>query len=138
MNNKLGWVEAADVEMTLAHIGVADESDDYDTASKKLRELIQWHVDVATDHRVNGGLVQVPLQATDEMVVAGYKALMEWDARTGDDYGMHQIWEAMLSAASISPQPTMPQPETNCPRIDGSKLSAHDQVTRDEFDQEAM
>jgi hypothetical protein len=38
----------------------------------------------------------------------------------------------------ISPQPTMPQPETNCPKIDGSKLSAHDQVTRDEFDQEAM
>ena len=37
-----------------------------------------------------------------------------------------------------SPQPTMPQQETNCPRIDGSKLSGHDQVTRDEFDQEAM
>ena len=44
----------------------------------------------------------------------------------------------IMPPALISPQPTMPQPETNCPRIDGSKLSGHDQVTRDEFDQEAM
>jgi hypothetical protein len=36
------------------------------------------------------------------------------------------------------PPPNVTQPEKNCPRIDGSKLSAHDQVPRDEFDQEAM
>jgi hypothetical protein len=33
------------------------------------------------------------------MIKAGYKALMDWDARTGDDAGIHEVWEAMIDAA---------------------------------------
>jgi hypothetical protein len=60
------------------------------------------------------------------------------DGSQGKGTGRHIACFILEPEASISPQPTMPQPETNCPKIDGSKLSGHDQVTRDEFDQEAM
>lgn len=71
-----------------------------------------------------------PLGWTDLKPLAMDKFL-EWQQQ-------HSLCLKKGQDMSISPQPAMPQPETNCPRIDGSKLSAHDQVTRDEFDQEAM
>lgn len=54
-----GWHRAADEEMVLTHLGVADLSDSYETAKKKLNDLIAWHVAVATDPAVNGGYVLV-------------------------------------------------------------------------------
>lgn len=50
-----GWIQAVDEALVVAHIGVADKSDSYDTAKRKLDELIDWHIAVATDPRVNGG-----------------------------------------------------------------------------------
>lgn len=54
-----GWHRAVDEEMVLTHLGVADPSDSYETAKKKLDDLIAWHVAVATDPAVNGGYVLV-------------------------------------------------------------------------------
>jgi len=54
-----GWHRAVDEEMVLTHLGVADLSDSYETAKKKLNDLIAWHVAVATDPAVNGGYVLV-------------------------------------------------------------------------------
>ena len=55
-----GWVRAADEEMLCAHIGVANLSDSYASAKAKLKTLIDWHVAVATDPAVNGGLSLQP------------------------------------------------------------------------------
>lgn len=54
-----GWHRAVDEEMVLTHLGVADPLDSYETAKKKLNDLIAWHVAVATDPAVNGGYVLV-------------------------------------------------------------------------------
>lgn len=34
-----------------------------------------------------------------DMILAGYNALMDWDARTGEDYGIAEIWRAMIDEA---------------------------------------
>lgn len=52
-----GWHRAVDEEMVLTHLGISDPSDSYETAKKKLNDLIAWHVAVATDPAVNGGYV---------------------------------------------------------------------------------
>ncbi len=41
----------------------------------------------------------VPAEPTEAMILAGYNALMEWDARTGEDHGIFEIWQAMVNAA---------------------------------------
>lgn len=51
---------AVEQELVCAHLGVAGENDDEETARKKLAELIDWHIAVATDPAVNGGFKLVP------------------------------------------------------------------------------
>lgn len=46
---------AIDEELVCAHLGCVCENDSFEDAKRKLRELIKWHVDIATDERVNGG-----------------------------------------------------------------------------------
>ena len=58
-----GWLQAVDKEMVCAHLGVANITDTFDEANAKLLALINWHVAVATDPAVNGGLSLQP-QAT--------------------------------------------------------------------------
>lgn len=48
------WQQAIDHELVSAHLGVAGEATP-EKAKKILSKLIQWHIDVATDPRVNGG-----------------------------------------------------------------------------------
>jgi hypothetical protein len=55
-----GWLRAVDEAMVGSHLGVADASDSYEVAKKKLNDLICWNIDVATDPAVNGGMVLVP------------------------------------------------------------------------------
>lgn len=57
-----GWLQALDEEMVCTHLGVADKSDTFEQAKKKLRALIDWHVAVATDPAVNGGQELVRLE----------------------------------------------------------------------------
>lgn len=52
----------------------------------------------------------VPREPTEDMLLRGYSALMAWDARTGDDYGIREVFLAMLAAA---PEPPAQQPVTN-------------------------
>ena len=63
----VAWVRAIDRELVNAHLGVANTDDSIEVASAKLNELIRWHVDVATDPRVNGGykLVEQTTPAID-------------------------------------------------------------------------
>lgn len=49
----LPWLTAIDEAMVGAHIGVADPTDDYGTAKRKLNSLIAWHVQVALDPAVS-------------------------------------------------------------------------------------
>jgi len=49
------YEHAVDDELIVAHLGVTVPGDDYETARKKLQQLIDWHITVATDPRVNGG-----------------------------------------------------------------------------------
>ena len=58
-----GWAAAVDRELVAAELGVAKIDDSTDVAAAKLRELIDWHVSVATDPAVNGGYVLVPVEA---------------------------------------------------------------------------
>lgn len=48
-----GWLRAIDEAMVSSPLGVADASDSYEVAKKKLNDLICWNVQVATDPAVN-------------------------------------------------------------------------------------
>lgn len=86
-----GWAAAADRELVAAELGVAKIDDSTDVAAAKLRELIDWHVSIATDPAVNGGYVLVPVEPTQEMRDAGNEA---------EDEGKfpYEVYAAMLAA----------------------------------------
>lgn len=50
-----------------------------------------------------GGMVLVPREPTPDMIERGYKALMEWDARTGEDMGISEVWRTMVDAPTATP-----------------------------------
>lgn len=54
----IGWLRAVDEEMVSTHLGVADITDSYEDAKRKLKALICWHVDVSHDPKVNGSAQQ--------------------------------------------------------------------------------
>lgn len=63
------WQAAINREFVLAYLGVAKDDATIEDATRALSELIQWHVDVATDPKVNGGYVlrkQDDESSTDE------------------------------------------------------------------------
>lgn len=87
-----GWAAAADRELVAAELGVANIDDSTDVAAAKLRELIYWHVSVATDPAVNGGYVLVPVEPTEKMQRAGAGITC-----TNVDEAW-EVWHAMLAA----------------------------------------
>lgn len=58
-----GWLIACDDAMITTHLGVAELSHSYEYAKKALNELIDWHIAVATDPAINGGLSLQPQPA---------------------------------------------------------------------------
>lgn len=88
-----GWLRVVDEEMVCCHLGVANPTDTYEEAKKKLSELIQWHIAVATDPAVNGGWALVPVEPTKDMRASG-RVNMGYVSCTAE-----QVWAAMLSAA---------------------------------------
>lgn len=56
------WQEAVDRERVSAHLGIAADGVTCEEAARQLAELIDWHVKVATDPAVNGGLSLQPAQ----------------------------------------------------------------------------
>lgn len=91
-----GWHRAVDEEMVLTHLGVADPSDSYETAKKKLNDLIAWHVAVATDPTANGGSMLVPSEPTRAMLDA---AKIDLDRNGEIDPMLKYIWKEMIGAA---------------------------------------
>jgi len=87
-----GWMRAIDEALVTTHLGTAETSDSYETANRKLGELIDWHVAVALDERVNGGYRLVPAEATPLMA--------EFIEQHMDAHGDGSIaWRAALLAA---------------------------------------
>lgn len=92
-----GWLQAIDEEMVSCHLAVANSTDTYEEAKKKLNTLIDWHVQVATDPSVNGGWQLVPKEPTEKMKYAG---------EFRSDYYGHiatNHYKAMLEAAPKHP-----------------------------------
>ena len=58
-----GWLRAVDEALVVTHLGVADAEDSYETAKRKLNELICWHVAVALDPAVSEGAVELQNKA---------------------------------------------------------------------------
>lgn len=58
--------KAVDQGRVVAHLGTAEATDDDETAVRKLGELIDWHIAVATDPAVNGGFKLVPVAGEAE------------------------------------------------------------------------
>lgn len=56
------WQLAVDQARVTAHLGIAADNATREEAAKQLAELIDWHVAVATDPAVNGGLSLQPVQ----------------------------------------------------------------------------
>ena len=88
-----GWIRAADEELVSAHLNVANQSDTYEDAKKKLSRLIDWHVSVAADPKVNGGYKLVPVEPTVEMLNA-----MRDQNESGSMDNLN-AYKAMLAAA---------------------------------------
>jgi hypothetical protein len=94
-----GWLRAIDDALAVAHIGICDANDNYETAKTKLDALLGFHVDVATNPAVNGGYKLVPIDLTDEMIKAGQDSPLAGfeDEDAPDDY--RAVWKSMLAAA---------------------------------------
>lgn len=67
----------------------------------------------------------VPREPTEDMLLRGYSALMAWDARTGDDYGIREVFLAMLAAAPEPPAQQPPEP--------AAYMYQHDETGRTTF-----
>lgn len=88
-----GWMQAIDEAMVTTHLGTAETSDSYETARRKLGELIDWHIAVAKDPRVNGGFVLTPTEPTNDMVAA------TWEFHAEDGFLPAALYRAMIQAA---------------------------------------
>lgn len=66
---------AVDRELISCHLGTANDDDGDTVAGEKLSQVIDWHVSVATDPKVNGGYHLVHkdvLVVTDNTEVISY------------------------------------------------------------------
>lgn len=82
------WRQAIDHEMVVAHLGVAKPEDD---PAALLRQVIQWHVDVALDPAVSGQarkLVQAEREAWRASLEPAFRGRM----------GSEQVREIIQSA----------------------------------------
>jgi len=74
-----GWMRVIDEAMVSSHLGVANASDTYGEAKKKLNDLICWNIQVATDPAANGGWQLVPIEPTTHMLVEGMIGEMDYE-----------------------------------------------------------
>ena len=81
-----GWLTACDEEMICYHLGVANLSDNYESAKRKLRALIDLNVAIATDPAVNGGMSLQPAVPQEPVAIIrcwtkngeGHSELVDW------------------------------------------------------------
>lgn len=107
-----GWLRAVDEALVAAHIGIASESDDYDTAKRKLNALIDWHVAVATDPDVNGGRKLVPVEPAPPVQPFGYLRQTSSDRNPPHGWALHFFKRAGDVAVYLDPTlPKLRMPE---------------------------
>lgn len=99
LGSTTGWAAAADRELVAAELGVANIDDSTDVAAAKLRELIDWHVSVATDPAVNGGYVLVPV----ELVTAIEDLTLIYEAGGDIDCKLSQVEELLAARPEVKP-----------------------------------
>lgn len=98
-----GWLQAVDKEMVCAHLGVANVTDTFDEANAKLLALINWHVAVATDPVVNGGLSLQP-QATTSVPAEVLEAIR----RSGHTLVKTKFGYRIIDAGTVTAQGEKP------------------------------
>lgn len=86
----VGWLRAIDEELVCTHLGVANAGDSYEVAKDKLCELINWHTQVATDPKVNGGWKIVNTNMTPAQRELMLRA---------DEFTVDEMWIMLLAAA---------------------------------------
>lgn len=64
----------------------------------ELRHDVERHIAAILAALDAAGFVVVPREPTEEMIENGLGAMMEWDARTGDDQGIAEVYRAMIAA----------------------------------------
>lgn len=101
-----GWAAAADRELVAAELGVAKIDDSTDVAAAKLRELIDWHVSVATDPAVNGGYVLVPVGVQKD--VERYRFLRQYNVDSYLAGGSGEQLDLSIDAAMHYSRPEVP------------------------------
>lgn len=91
----------ADREIRAGHVALLKGS-----MAQAERENDELRAALAQAPAVPEGQRLVPVEPTEAMVLAGYEAMMEWDARTGDDLCIENVYAAMLAAAPTPPAAT--------------------------------
>jgi len=79
------WKQAIDQELSL----IQSSTDSYDTPQAAIKALIDWHVETATDPRVNGGYALVPVSTVghEEKKVKKNQPVVAW--MYTDSWGTH-------------------------------------------------
>lgn len=99
-NQSAGWLRVVDEAMVSSHLGIADSSDSYEVAKKKLNDLICWNIAVVTDPAVNGGWKLVPIEPTATMLHFGACSGISGVRPTQTQTKMaKQAYAAMITAA---------------------------------------
>jgi len=98
-----GWLRAVDEALVVTHLGVANVSDTYEVAKRKLDALIGWRTDVATDPAVNGGFKLVPVEPTCAMLNA--QKILDGETTYSDPLGPREAGEIYRDMLAAAPKP---------------------------------
>ena len=112
-----GWLTACDEEMICYHLGVANLSDSYESAKRKLRALIDLNVAIATDPAINGGMSLQPIVPQEPVAILNHA------------HGVHAIRSVNIAGLPDGEYKlyTAPQPQ---PRLtDGEVYTAYIEAT---------
>jgi hypothetical protein len=62
IHTQIPWLQVIDEALVVSHQGVANFSDSFEVAQKKLGDLIKFEVEIATNPIVNGGFSLQPVE----------------------------------------------------------------------------
>lgn len=63
------YQQVIDEELICAHLGITENSDDYHTAKSKVNSVIDYHITIATDSKVNGGYFLINKEDFQDMML---------------------------------------------------------------------
>ena len=121
-----GWLTACDEEMICYHLGVANLSDSYESAKRKLRALIDLNVAIATDPAVNGGMSLQPA-VPQEPVAWQYRGRPAVNREWGEWHTVgHKPKGPECTRFMMRPLFAAPQPQ---PRLTDAEIKAIEHET---------